>query len=393
MEISGKSVTPVEVACMASVIRKPRSKFWFACFRDANGKQRRKSTKATDRKKAMKIAEQFEQVGQRRLPAKTVRETLAELYREIYNDNLPSSTVRRFIENWLNTKQPEVSPATFAFYKKSTAKLLEFLGPSADLDLASVTRTTLVEFRNLVAQKASPTTTNHDLKAIKAIFREAKRDGYIAEDPSEFVDTVRKSSQDSRRPFTVPEIRSVLAVADPEWRSMILFGLYTGQRLADIASLTWDNIDFGRNEIRLRSRKTAKRILIPIAKPLREQINALPVSDELGSPVHPKAFATINRQGRSGNLSNQFADLLAQAGLREKTPHRSKGKGRGSKRTSNGLSFHSLRHTAVSLLKDAGIPEGVVMELVGHESKAMSAHYTHVGSEALEKAVATFPAI
>jgi integrase len=47
----------------------------------------------------------------------------------------------------------------------------------------------------------------------------------------------------------------------------------------------------------------------------------------------------------------------------------------------------------VSLLKDAGIPEGVVMELVGHDSKSMSARYTHVGVEALEKAVAALPEI
>jgi hypothetical protein len=58
----------------------------------------------------------------------------------------------------------------------------------------------LVEFRNQVAQKASSTTTNHDLRAIKALFREAKRDGYIAEAPSELVDTVRKSFDDKRRP-------------------------------------------------------------------------------------------------------------------------------------------------------------------------------------------------
>jgi hypothetical protein len=38
-------------------------------------------------------------------------------------------------------------------------------------------------------------------------------------------------------------------------------------------------------------------------------------------------------------------------------------------------------------------PEAVVMELVGDESKAMSAHYTHVGTEALAKAVAALPAI
>jgi integrase len=45
------------------------------------------------------------------------------------------------------------------------------------------------------------------------------------------------------------------------------------------------------------------------------------------------------------------------------------------------------------LLKDAGIPEGVVMELVGHDSKSMSAHYTYVGAEALGKAVAALPEI
>ena len=113
--------------------------------------------------------------------------------------------------------------------------------------------------------------------------------------------------------------------------------------------------------------------------------------EQPGGPIPPKAFATMNRQGRSGNLSNQFSDILAQAGLREKTPHRSKGKGRESRRASNDLTFHSIRHTAVSLLKNSGIPESVVMELVGHDSKAMSALYTHVGREALEKATAALP--
>jgi integrase len=56
-------------------------------------------------------------------------------------------------------------------------------------------------------------------------------------------------------------------------------------------------------------------------------------------------------------------------------------------------SFHSLRHTAVSLLKDAGIPDAVVMALVGHESSAMSHRYTHVGKEALAKAAKTLPEI
>ena len=61
------------------------------------------------------------------------------------------------------------------------------------------------------------------------------------------------------------------------------------------------------------------------------------------------------------------------------------------RRIHSGISFHSLRHTAVSLLKDAGIPQATVQELIGHESATMSALYTHVGREALEKAAAALP--
>jgi len=53
---------------------------------------------------------------------------------------------------------------------------------------------------------------------------------------------------------------------------LIRFGLYTGQRLADLATLTWAQIDLERDEIRLSIRKTGKSTLIPIAQPLREHL-------------------------------------------------------------------------------------------------------------------------
>jgi integrase len=53
----------------------------------------------------------------------------------------------------------------------------------------------------------------------------------------------------------------------------------------------------------------------------------------------------------------------------------------------------STGHTAVSLLKDAGVPDAVVMVLVGHESATVSHRYTHVGKEALARAAAALPEI
>jgi hypothetical protein len=120
---------------MASLTRKPRSKYWFACFRDVNGKQRRKSTGHTDRKKALKIAEQFEQVGQRKLAPRTVRGTLAELYREVYSETLPVATVRKFIADWLHTKRPEVSAGICRGIFPQVADLLDSFGvPTVRVD-------------------------------------------------------------------------------------------------------------------------------------------------------------------------------------------------------------------------------------------------------------------
>ena len=45
-----------------------------------------------------------------------------------------------------------------------------------------------------------------------------------------------------------------------------------------------------------------------------------------------------------------------------------------------------------NLLKHAGVPDAVVMALVGHESSAMSHRYTHVGKE-LARAAKTLPEI
>ena len=56
-----------------------------------------------------------------------------------------------------------------------------------------------------------------------------------------------------------------------------------------------------------------------------------------------------------------------------------------------GLSFHCLRHTAVTMMKEANVPAAVVMELVGHDSERMSDIYTHVGTEAMQKAADSLP--
>jgi integrase len=102
-------------------------------------------------------------------------------------------------------------------------------------------------------------------------------------------------------------------------------------------------------------------------------------------------FAELDAHNNASRLSKEFVDLLASVGIRKTLPHTRTGKRVGSRRAPSELSFHCLRQTAVSLLKDAGVPQAVVQELIGHDSAQMSQQYTHVGIEALQKATAALP--
>ncbi len=385
---------------MAFVWKHPKSKFWFARFYDLQGKRRNRSTRIlareAKRKEAEKIAESYEEAANKKRTARQVRDVITALHKEITGTTLPSQSFRAFAESWFTRKMPEVKTGTLTFYRGAVGKFTKFLGEKADAELTEITSDDIVRFRNHEATTLAPKTVNHDLKCLRMLFREARREKLITDDPCEFVAVTKKSATKRRRPFSIPQLQAVLALADDEWRSLIRFGLYTGQRLGDLAMLTWANVDLQRGEIRLVTRKTDKTLTLPIAEPLRKHLENLHTSDHPDAPLHSRAYDIVTAQGKTGHLSNQFADLLAQAGLREKKAHRKTSKagvGRGVGSGTGGLSFHCIRHTAVSLMKDAGIPEAAVMELVGHDSEQMSAHYTHVGREALEKAAGALPEV
>jgi integrase len=378
---------------MSCVWKSPKSRFWIAQFYDHAGKRRNRSTKSTDRRKAERIAEQYEDAFSRKRTARQVREVITKAHEEITGQVLANKSFADFSKTWLSTKKAEISPASLAFYTKAVEKFSTFLGPIAGSDMGELTREHILAFRNHESELFAPKTVNHDLKAIRMVFLAAKRDSLIADNPAENVKTVsQRGTTRSRRPFSIDEIRAVLSVADAEWKSMVLFGLYTGARLSDVAHLTWQNVDLTAKEVRYVARKTSKTLILPLAGALAEHVESLPASDNPSAALHPKAFEIVEKQGRSGHLSNQFADLLCQAGLRKKQAHRkTHGKGRGQGSSQVGLSFHCLRHTAVTLLKEAGIPQAVVMELVGHDSDEMSQHYTRVGKDALSGAALAFP--
>ena len=157
--------------------------------------------------------------------------------------------------------------------------------------------------------------------------------------------------------------------------------------------MTWQNIDLQRNELAYTSRKTRRTIILPLCDALRTHLDTLPAGDNPRQPLHPRAFRSLEGEGRTGTLSRQFGELLADAGLVTPRTHAKKenGAGRSGRRDVSNMSFHCLRHTHVSLLKSAGVSDAVARDLVGHESAEVSRLYTHIEDGAKREAVNRLP--
>ena len=374
---------------MASIVRRRGAKVWTAFYRDVHGKQHCRSTGARDRNRAQKIADQYEEASSAQQTLRQVARVLADMQTLVGGERPAQTSLRAYVTSWLESKSSETKPATHYFYSQSCGKFLSFLGDRADASVALITKAHISAYRAHLLPSLSARTVNHHLTAIHMLFKSARRDGLITDDPSEFVGAVKQDTADQknrRRAFTVAELEAVLSIADPEWQSMILFGLYTGQRLMDIARITWSNVDLARNELRLVAAKTDRRIILPLAAPLREHIEHLLSTDDLETPIHPRAAQV--QKGTA--LSNQFSELLVQAGLREQRAAAPKAE-HSTRRMPHELSFHSLRHTVVSMMHSAGVPQGVSETFAGHSSGAVHQLYIHSDRESLQRAADLLP--
>ncbi len=388
---------------MASVYKYKNSKYWIAAFRDDQQKRKNRSTKVLNlerhKKQAERIAEEFESVARKQKGALHVKETLSQLLRDSglsSGEELLSCSVKEYCEKFIEIKASEKGSSTVSSYSVSFRNLCDFLGDRANSPLEGISTLDLKLFRKHLISNYAGKTVSRKLKAVKSMFTEAHADGYNLVNPAHKLDVsnpdANNTGSNTKRPFTIDEIKLLIQNATEEWRSMIYFGLYTGQRLGDLATLRWSNLDLQNRLFRISTNKTGKIIKIPFSETLENHILTLDAPDDPQAYVHPVLGEQYSKKG-SNAISNQFGRLLADCGLREPVSHDNKGKGREGRREVKGVGFHNLRVTAITLLHEAGIPQATVQDWVGHESEDVHRLYVKMGDEQSQKASNALPKI
>ena len=350
-----------------------------------NGRRISRSTRTTDRDKAEKFLERFLAplgLGAVRLP-------LAEAWRHYEMSpnrrDLSRSTLdsKRIVwmgfARWMEHNHLEIS------------------------HLAEVTETAVAEYLAEFRCHHSASTYNGHVCVLREIFRVLADKAGIAHNPWSNV-CLKADDSISRRELAVDEVERLYAAASKEgkeWKLLLMTGIYTGMRLGDCCRLKWDNVFLERGVIQFIPEKTKKHM------------HGKPVT----IPIHPSLMAELERERETGNGEEEDAGretsdkgfvnpVIAEmynkrkwrldSGLRRifKAAHITMSvRMEGRSRKTVVASFHSLRHTFVSLSANAGVPLPVVQSIVGHCSTAMTRHYYHENLDALRSAVASIPVI
>jgi len=209
------------------------------------------------------------------------------------------------------------------------------------------------------------------LKRCKQFFRAAERMKLIRENP--FADVKPPAQTNEARKFYVSRDMTeklLAACPDAQWRLLVALSRFGGLRCpSESLALTWGDVDWERERIRVRSPKTEHLVggesrTIPLFPELR------PYLEEAFEQAEPGTLhvVTICRDA-SKNFRTRFARIIGRAGL-EAWPK----------------PFHNLRASRETELAET-YPVHVVCQWIGNTERIAAKHYLQVTEVHFEQAV------
>lgn len=288
-------------------------------------------------------------------------------------------------EEWLaqfskSLVQADMRPSTVTGYLHDLENFLQWFrdsrGTKAALkDLSSVD---LISFRQhlVKVQRLKPATVNRRLQALRRLCRWATSRGWLKEDPSTEVKTIRTPPRRQPLGLNEPEAHALLRAAGQSGHglarrnyALVQLMVQTGLRVSEVASLLVDDatLHARSGSVRVREGKGLKAREVPLNATARRALRQYMKSREEAAPDNS---LFLSKRGTPMTVRS------VQAAVTEL--------GRRAKIARLRVSAHTLRHTfALSYLKQNPGKLVALASLLGHESLDTTAIYTRPSAEDL----------
>jgi integrase len=374
---------------MASLRRLSNSPFWICSFTLPDGRRTSRSTKTSDRRTALRLAEEFQAAANKARQGLLVGHQACAILNDILTiagqDAMPNETVEAFLRAWVAGKGGN----TARRYSGTVDRFLENVSDKKTASLTSIGHKDILSFiEKREQQGVAPKTLSVDVRSLQSAFSLARKLGLVNANPVERAlalhPIIVASSQ--RECFSSEQVAALLSAAEGDWKTMVLLGFYTSARLSDCANMKWENVDLVRGVVDFTPQKTRnKRVVVPGRAELLAHLESLASIDHAQAFLSP-SLGGLPTSGKA-DLSAQFHRVMKNARIDAGVAQ-----GLGVRRFSK-LSFHSLRHSFNSSLANSDVSQELRMKLAGHRSEAVNTGYSHLDLPGLKAAVDKLPGL
>jgi integrase len=256
-----------------------------------------------------------------------------------------------------------LKPRTRADYDK----VINYLADMDGLPLVDIDGPFVVRMRDKIYSKRKRRFANYCLAVLSIMLEYGVELGDVKVNAVKGVKKIRKRSDAPKvnRPWTLAEREAVMAAAPPQLLLPIAIGRWAGLRQGDI--LKMPRTVYDGNSIRLVTGKAGIPVSIPVAAPLKTILDqALAPTTKDGAPTKPTAIVLCaNSRGQPWTGSGFRASFFKLIGELEKDG-----------RVGEGLTFHGLRHSVATDLREAGFDSRTIADMLGQKTTSMAEHYS-----------------
>ena len=280
--------------------------------------------------------------------------------------------LKEFADQYLEFCKPVKEPSTLNREERVLKLFVNFMGNIQITEVSSSMIDKYVRHRlnqpsGRKNQTISKSTVNLELRHLKAVFNTALRWRYLEINPFKGIKMLRSLGAPRPKYLEVDEIKTLRgAFNGTEFQNIVDFYLWTGVRLCEALSLSFDDIDFKKCQI---------TITAPNSKSKKYRYLGFDKNGSLGKMLRSlqkrrdnKVFGPFDKKGnelpqwKPDTVSRIISRTCSAIGL-------------------GWASCHSLRFTYASHLAMAGVPLYAIKELLGHSSIKTTEIYAHLAEK------------
>ena len=326
-----------------------------------------KSTGQVDKKKALKELERLTRPFRERYEIECLKEIELKIKSKFQNlefGNVKISEIQAEYEKTLAAK--DLAESSLNLYRNYMKPLVEFFKDKKFM--RDLTVFDAQEFLEASAKEISPDTWNLRLSYYKKVWKELYAKQFVDKNIFESFKKRRiQKFKEKNRALSSDEVAKLVAQASDnrDLLLLVLIAVYTGMRVSDCANLRWSQIDMKKKLIKVIPIKTKNSTKQPIEIPIHDVLfNELKKRNQDNEYVSAKNMTEY----ANGKLSHKTKQLFIKSGIPT-------------------LSFHSLRHTFVSMSINSGLPLPTVQAIAGHSSTSMTEKYFHSNEQVMRDGI------